>query len=48
MGEAVEILSGGSGDDSLAGDDTYVVDNIADIVKEGVGEGRDIVQSQLT
>ena len=44
-------LNGGAGADSMAGgtgNDTYVVDDIGDIVIEAAGEGTDLVQSSVT
>jgi Ca2+-binding RTX toxin-like protein len=45
------ILNGGGGADILAGlsgDDTYVVDNIGDVVTEAAAAGTDTVQSSIT
>ncbi len=45
------ILNGGAGADILAGglgDDTYVVDNIGDVVTEAAAAGIDTVQSSIT
>jgi Ca2+-binding RTX toxin-like protein len=45
------LLDGGVGADTMAGganDDTYVVDNIGDVVKETLGAGIDIVRSSIT
>jgi len=47
---ASNILDGGAGADKLAGElgnDTYVVDNIGDIVTEDADEGSDTVQSSI-
>ena len=41
-------LNGGLGADTLiggAGNDTYVVDNIGDVVDESAGSGTDLVQA---
>ncbi|WP_150113254.1 beta strand repeat-containing protein [Methylobacter tundripaludum] len=46
-----DTLDGGSGVDSMAGgagNDTYVVDNVGDIVTEGLNAGTDLVQSNIT
>ena len=45
-----DIMVGGAGADALtggAGNDTYVVDNIGDVVTEAAGQGTDTVQSSL-
>jgi Ca2+-binding RTX toxin-like protein len=47
----VNVLDGGAGIDSMAGgagNDTYVVDNVGDVVTEVAGAGTDIVQSSVT
>lgn len=44
-------LDGGAGADVMAGgdgDDTYVVDNIGDIISENPGEGTDTVRASIT
>ncbi|MEZ0262025.1 MAG: RTX toxin, partial [Alphaproteobacteria bacterium] len=44
-------LDGGGGIDTMIGgldDDTYIVDNIADVTTEAAGEGTDNVQSSVT
>ena len=46
-----DTLDGGLGADSLVGglgNDTYVVDNLGDVVVENLGEGADLIRSQLT
>ena len=52
MGEAGnDLLNGGEGADRMAGgigDDTYVVDNVGDLVTESAGAGTDLVQSSIT
>lgn len=48
---AANILDGAAGADAMAGglgDDTYVVDNVLDIVTENLNEGSDLVQSSVT
>jgi VCBS repeat-containing protein len=48
---AANVLNGGLGADSMsggAGNDTYVVDNLGDIVAEGLNAGTDLVQSSIT
>ena len=45
------ILNGAAGADSMSGgfgDDTYVVDNIGDVITESAGEGVDTVQSSVS
>jgi VCBS repeat-containing protein len=45
------VLNGGLGADSMsggAGNDTYVIDNIGDIVTEGLNAGTDLVQASIT
>ena len=45
------VLDGKAGADTLqggAGNDTYVIDNAGDVVTENVGEGIDLVQSNIT
>ena len=49
-GIGADTLNGGLGADTLiggAGNDIYIVDNVKDIVKEGVGAGIDTVQTTL-
>jgi Ca2+-binding RTX toxin-like protein len=48
---AKNILNGGLGADEMSGglgDDTYIVDNLGDVVNETKGEGVDTVQSSVT
>ncbi len=50
-GEGADLLDGGEGIDSMsggAGDDTYVVDNVRDVVSEGLNAGTDTVRSALS
>ena len=45
------VLDGGAGQDYLAGgagDDTYILDDIGDVVIENVGEGNDTVQTTVS
>ena len=45
------MLDGGAGADTLiggTGNDTYVVDNVGDVITENLGEGTDLVQSSST
>ncbi|MGB3494264.1 MAG: hypothetical protein WBA57_16155 [Elainellaceae cyanobacterium] len=49
--EGANIINGGSNADEMvggAGNDTYIVDDIGDIVTEVVGEGIDLIQSSIT
>src|SRR5262245_18966592 len=49
-GLGADTLNGGTGADHMfggAGNDTYVVDNIGDVVTENAGEGIDTVQTSL-
>ncbi len=44
------LLDGGAGADTMVGgkgDDTYVVDNLSDVVVEKVGDGNDTIQTTL-
>ncbi len=48
---AANVLDGGVGADNMvggAGNDTYIVDNISDVIVEGVNAGTDNVQSSVT
>ncbi|OGS91986.1 MAG: hypothetical protein A2Z95_03705 [Gallionellales bacterium GWA2_60_18] len=48
---AANVLNGGAGADTMAGgagNDTYVVDNIGDVVVEGVNAGTDLVQASAS
>jgi Ca2+-binding RTX toxin-like protein/subtilisin-like proprotein convertase family protein len=48
---ANNVLDGGAGADSMAGglgDDTYIVDNLADMVSESANAGTDLVLSSLS
>lgn len=50
-GAGDDVLNGGLGADILlggVGNDTYIVDNIGDVVEESIGEGTDTVQSSIT
>ncbi len=47
----MNVLNGGTGADVMAGgagNDTYVVDNVGDVVTENAGGGIDLVQSSIT
>ncbi|MBY3331084.1 RTX toxin [Rhizobium laguerreae] len=46
-----DSLSGGSGNDTLiggTGNDTYIVDDLADVVTEGLNEGTDLIRTVLS
>ncbi|MGO8056743.1 M10 family metallopeptidase C-terminal domain-containing protein [Rhizobium johnstonii] len=46
-----DSLSGGAGNDTLiggTGNDTYIVDDLADVVTEGVNEGTDLIRTVLS
>ena len=46
-----DILNGGAGADAMqggAGNDTYLVDNVGDVVTENASEGTDLVQSSVS
>ncbi|MGO8041650.1 RTX toxin [Rhizobium johnstonii] len=46
-----DSLSGGAGNDTLiggTGNDTYIVDDLADVVTEGVNEGTDLIRTALS
>jgi Ca2+-binding RTX toxin-like protein len=48
---SANLLDGGAGADSMSGgtgNDTYVVDDVSDIVTEGAGAGTDTVQTSIT
>jgi Ca2+-binding RTX toxin-like protein len=48
---SANILDGGTGADQLnggAGDDTYVVDNVGDVVTELANQGADLVEASIT
>ena len=48
---AANLLDGGTGADALnggAGDDTYIVDNVGDVITENSGAGTDTVNSSVT
>ena len=48
---AANVLDGGAGADMMAGglgDDTYVVDNAADVVTENLNEGTDLVNASVS
>ena len=50
-GTGADTLDGGTGTDDMrggAGNDTYIVDNIGDVVTETAGAGTDIVNSSVT
>ncbi len=49
--EGNDLLDGGAGADAMSGgtgNDTYIVDNIGDVVSENSGEGTDQVESSIT
>ncbi|MGO6841546.1 protease, partial [Rhizobium ruizarguesonis] len=46
-----DTLDGKAGADTLvggAGNDTYIVDDIADVITEGVNEGTDLIRTALS
>ncbi|WP_281422433.1 RTX toxin, partial [Rhizobium leguminosarum] len=50
-GAGADTLDGGAGADILigaAGNDTYIVDNVGDVVTEGLNEGTDLIRTALS
>lgn len=50
-GAGADLLDGGTGADTLiggSGDDVYIVDNVGDVVREGLDGGYDTVQSSVS
>ncbi|WP_281069176.1 M10 family metallopeptidase C-terminal domain-containing protein [Rhizobium sp. CIAT894] len=50
-GAGNDLLDGGAGNDTLiggAGNDTYIVDDVADVVTEGLNAGTDLIKTALS